>query len=95
MLRLVAFVLGILAATPCLACQSNVDCEPGSKCIKQSGKLYGYCAAGSFPGNQNDRSPDPRRDRSSGNTCTFTTDCDPGYVCAKESGRLEGACVRR
>jgi hypothetical protein len=79
------------------ACQFNTDCEPGSKCLKASGSLYGVCVGGFSPGNKNDRqsvySPtDPNS--TYGDTCQFNTDCGPGSVCVK-SGGIYGTCMRR
>lgn len=79
------------------ACEFTTDCEIGSKCIKQAGKLEGVCMGGMNPGNRNDRRP--FRDsldlsESVGDTCQFHTDCGIGAKCLKESGRLEGVCVR-
>ena len=39
------------------ACQFDTDCEPGSKCLKASGSIYGVCVGGISPGNRNDRQP--------------------------------------
>lgn len=80
-----------------IACQFNTDCQPGSKCAKKSGSLYGICVGGISPGNQNDRQPvyaptDPNN--TYGNTCQFNTDCGPGSECIK-SGSIYGTCVRR
>lgn len=79
------------------ACQFNTDCEPGSKCLKASGSLYGVCVGGISPGNRNDNQPvysptDPNN--TYGDTCQFNTDCGPGSVCVK-SGGIYGTCMRR
>ena len=37
------------------ACAFNLDCNIGSKCMKPSGSLYGYCVGGMNPGNSNDK----------------------------------------
>ncbi len=78
------------------ACQFDTDCEPGSKCLKASGSIYGVCVGGISPGNRNDRQPvysptDPNR--TYGDTCQFNTDCGPGSVCVK-SGGIYGTCMR-
>jgi hypothetical protein len=75
------------------ACQFNTDCDVGSKCIKRSGSLYGYCMGGMNPGNTYDRQPATDIRGGGGWTCSFNTDCDPGYVCAKSG--LQGTCVKR
>lgn len=93
----------ILAATlfaPALtfACSFDVDCEPGSKCLKPSGSIYGVCAGGMMPGNRHDREPvysplDPNE--TVGDTCSFNTDCGPGNACVKSSGQIYGVCLKR
>jgi hypothetical protein len=79
------------------ACSFDTDCQPGSKCLKRSGQIYGVCLGGMSPGNSNDRVPvrdalDPNR--TVGNTCSFDTDCGPGSSCVKSSGNINGVCLR-
>jgi hypothetical protein len=59
-------------------CAFDMDCDPGSKCLRVSGSPYGVCTGGLFPGNKHDQQPmrapiDP--DRTYGNTCSFDSDC--------------------
>jgi hypothetical protein len=84
----------VAASSYATACSFDTDCQPGSKCIKPGGGLYGYCAGGLSPGNANDRRPvydalDGRGTR--GNTCSFDIDCGPGGKCAKSG--LYGVCL--
>jgi len=79
------------------ACEFDTDCEPGSKCLKSDGQLYGVCVGGISPGNANDRVPvesplDPNG--TVGNTCEFNTDCGPGSQCVKPNGGIYGTCLR-
>ena len=80
------------------ACAFDVDCSPGSKCLKGSGQLYGYCAGGISPGNSNDSNPayNPLDlSGSAGDTCSFNTDCGVGGRCLKEAGYVDGVCITR
>lgn len=79
------------------ACQFDTDCNVGSKCLKESGKLYGLCADGLNPGNDNDRKPyrNPLDiNQTEGNTCSFDIDCGPGSRCLKGAGHIKGVCIR-
>lgn len=88
----------VLFPTAAFACSFDTDCQPGSKCVKARGQIYGVCMGGMSPGNRNDRQPvysplDPNR--TTGNTCSFSTDCGPGSVCVKERGQIYGVCLRQ
>jgi hypothetical protein len=91
--------LAIALAVPSIgmACQFDTDCGVGSKCLKSSGQLYGICAGGMNPGNDDDRQPvyDPLDPNETvGDTCSFNTDCGPGNKCLKSSGQIKGVCVK-
>jgi hypothetical protein len=93
----VVLIAGLICTSRAYACQFNTDCSPGSRCLKVQGSLYGVCAGGLFPGNENDDQPvyDPLDPNSTvGNTYQFNVDCGPGNRCLKESGHIEGVCVR-
>lgn len=101
MKKLLFFALAALAIfihqEVAIACQFDTDCNPGSKCLKASGSIYGACVGGISPGNSNDRVPvyspiDPNR--TYGNTCQFDTDCGPGSTCVK-SGGIYGTCMKK
>jgi hypothetical protein len=96
-LRSVVFSALVLSL-PVLACSFDTDCNPGSKCVKRDGQIYGVCYGGLFPGNSNDQQPVRAPldvNGTYGNTCSFDTDCGPGSVCAKPTGQIEGVCMKR
>lgn len=93
-----SLLAGLAIISPALACQFDTDCDPGNKCLKMSGQIYGVCYGGISPGNSRDREPvysptDPSG--SYGNTCQFDTDCGPGNRCAKPAGKIYGVCLKR
>lgn len=92
------WLICLLIATPAFACQFDTDCNPGSKCAKANGAIYGVCKGGIAPGNTNDRKPVTAPldlNKTYGNTCGFDTDCGPGSVCKKDSGSIKGVCLKR
>lgn len=100
MKKLVSFVMSLLMVfilqTAAMACMFDTDCNPGSRCLKSSGSIYGVCVGGISPGNSFDRTPvqsltDPNGTH--GDTCQFDTDCGPGSRCIKNGG-IYGTCIR-
>lgn len=90
------FLALVLIPVFCWACSFDTDCEVGSKCIKQSGSLDGYCAGGMNPGNQNDSKPirkDYNYNDKTGNTCNSNFDCNLNQKCMKGSGQIYGVCL--
>jgi hypothetical protein len=91
-------VFAYLNAGSAFACAFDVDCEPGSKCLKASGAIYGVCVGGLFPGNKYDNEPVHAPldlNRTYGNTCEFDVDCGPGSRCVKGIASIYGTCLRR
>ncbi len=80
------------------SCSFDTDCQPGSKCLKSQGNIYGVCAGGLFPGNSNDSQPVTNPldiNGTFGNTCSFDTDCGPSSSCRKSSSSIYGVCIPR
>lgn len=97
-LALLLLFIFVIAPERSFACQFDTDCNPGSKCLKASGSIYGACVGGIFPGNTYDREPvySPLDvNKTYGNTCTFDIDCGPGSVCVKSTGSIDGTCLKR
>lgn len=91
------FLVLTICSTGANACSFDTDCEVGSKCVKSDGALYGICAGGLFPGNDNDDEPVENPldlDGTYGNTCSFDVDCGVSNKCYKESGSIYGVCVK-
>ena len=92
----ILFTIILVIPATAMACSFDTDCNPGSKCAKAQGDIYGVCLGGIFPGNKNDSQPVYAPldvNGTYGNTCSFNTDCGPGSVCVKQGG-IEGTCMR-
>ncbi len=97
-MKIIKALIAIALFIPSLsfACSFDTDCDPGSKCTKSSGSIYGVCLGGISPGNRNDKEPvySPLDVNGTyGDTCSFNTDCGPGSVCVKKGG-IDGVCMR-
>jgi hypothetical protein len=93
----VSLVAALLAAGAAAACQFDLDCSSGGKCLKDFGASYGVCYGGARPGSDGDRRPGPVRgdpNHTAGNTCSVDAECGAGNQCLKAvSGQL-GVCVK-
>ncbi len=87
-----------------MACQSNMDCNIGRKCMKEANKYGpGICVGGMDPGRPQPqrglRMPSfqmptltlPGQQSKRGEQCSFNTDCDIGRQCVKTGG-IYGVC---
>lgn len=98
-MKFLKFLIFTIILFPCavMSCAFDTDCNPGSKCMKASGSIYGICEGGMSPGNNNDRQPVQAPldiNGTYGNTCSFNTDCGPSSVCIKQNGMIKGVCMR-
>ena len=94
-MRCLIAVFVLLVAIPAFACESDFDCNIGSRCAKPRGSLAGVCVGGMNPGNQNDGKPAQffgDMNGTYGNTCSWDLECGVGYHCHKSGGSLYGVC---
>lgn len=86
----------LMASSAVLACDFDIDCQPGSKCLKQSAVDDGVCVGGLNPGNKNDdarrRSNRPEPKDAQGKQCFSNVDCPLGQQCLRERYSVNGAC---
>lgn len=86
-------ILIMLITATSIACDSNLDCAFGSRCIKSSPYNPGFCAGGMNPGNNNDNNPVYKQNSRQGRQCTYDTECGYGSECMKSGYNLYGVCV--
>lgn len=95
-LMALVLVTGAMQPIASHACETNFDCELGSRCVRESGQMIGACLGGMNPGNSNDRRPGRISSGTTdniGKTCSTNFDCDLGARCVK-SGGMEGVCLK-
>lgn len=91
-------VYSLLFCSAAFSCAFDLDCAPGSKCVKNPGSIYGICYGGMMPGNANDEQPvfaPLDLNGSVGNTCGFNLDCGLNMICLKQGSNLQGVCLPR
>src|SRR5882724_6271371 len=91
----VSLLVGLLGSGGSLACQFDLDCSRGGKCVKDWNATYGVCYGGARPGNEGDRRPGPQpgdSNHTGGNTCSLDAECGPGSACLKQPGARDGVC---
>lgn len=84
-----------LVSTTASACSFDTQCSIGSVCLKSAGSIYGVCAGGLNPGNNNDSQPVYKpleTQHTYGNTCNYDSDCGVGHACYKSGGFVRGVC---
>lgn len=91
--QLTTFIIFGAMTNVASACSSTLDCDLGSKCIKPSGSMYGYCMGGMNPGNSYDAEPATDFGGGGGWTCSSNFDCELGYQCAKSG--MQGVCIKK
>jgi hypothetical protein len=86
----------MIAASPAIACKSDVDCDVGSKCLLQAGQAQGVCTNTRKSGHADDggMSRDPT-DPSKANVskCDVDLDCGPMGKCLRSPGKVVGSCA--
>jgi hypothetical protein len=93
----VLLVVGLLGPGTSAACQFDVDCSGGGKCLKDWNAFDGVCYGGVRPGNAGDRRPGWQRDpnHTRGNPCSSDAECGAGSECLKAPGGFDGVCYER
>ena len=96
LLAITIALLPVLAPASASACQFDMDCAAGSKCVIPSGSRDGACVGGNFPGNETDRRPaqaPPDPNETYGKTCSSDSVCGPRSGCVKSGGSIQGTCL--
>lgn len=92
-LLIISFVAFILSFTSAFGCESNLDCNLGSQCMKEGFALYGVCMGGWSPGNSYDAIPVHRENGgNTGVSCQQDWDCNGGTRCLKSAFQINGVC---
>ena len=96
MKQLIFIVVAFAISSSALACQYDMNCGFGARCVKTFGSVYGYCVGGNNPGNSNDERPARNpfdMTGKQGNTCQFDIQCGPGGSCVKTNMSMYGTCL--
>jgi len=93
----IVLVLGVALAGDAVACQSTSDCEEGSHCAIQAGRMDGVCVndTPNPPIDQQEtvETPPIDDDSNDGNACQTHEDCGVGGRCLKQPGSTTGVCA--
>ena len=85
------FVLLLVASLPAVACESNTDCDPGSRCTREPGQMSGVCIS-ALNNRPDSASPFDKLKAPTGKTCQSDVQCGFGSSCNKKSGQVFGVC---
>ena len=85
------FVLLLFASFQAVACESNADCDAGSRCTRQPGQMSGVCVS-ALNNRPDGQAPFDKLKGPAAKTCQSDVQCGFGSSCNKSSGQVFGIC---
>jgi hypothetical protein len=95
-MKYLVLIIGLFLGPKALACNFDIDCDIGSKCVKTGYDLKGVCVGNRY-------TPDPPKDRDpykpkwnldkKGQSCSYDIQCGFSGKCLRTGGSLYGVCT--
>ena len=96
-LALISIALLAVNSVLTFACSSDLDCQFGAKCTRQTSDQVGVCSGGN-PHQHNDKKHREQiildSHEFNSKTCSYDANCEPGWRCDLRWGFHKGVCVR-
>ncbi len=94
----IGLLLGVtLGGGTAVACQTDSDCDAGSSCQIQDGRIDGVCVNDAAPPPDDEQetveTPPIDDDSNAGDACQTSRDCGVGGRCVKQPGATAGTCT--